>query len=126
LGVRLLICTLAVMAYTYVFANNNETPRLWMPFIPLLLVGMTLRSGVLRATGGDRSSNDEGGGGVARSGGASLRGSAADDQPVAAPWGLRVCLLVIALQVVVTALHWSMMDVREAEYRMFTTGRMWD
>jgi hypothetical protein len=126
LGVRLLICTLAVMAYTYVFANNNETPRLWMPFIPLLLVGMTLRSGVLRATGGDRSSNDEGGGGVARSGGASLRGSAADDPPVAAPWGLRVCLLVIALQVVVTALHWSMMDVREAEYRMFTTGRMWD
>ncbi len=40
---RLLLCTVAVMTFSYFFANNNETPRLWIPFIPLLLIPLAAR-----------------------------------------------------------------------------------
>jgi hypothetical protein len=92
LGRCMLVCTIVAMLYTYLFANNSETPRLWMPFIPLLLVGMGLRRSVFRAN--------------------TVRQR-------------RLCLVLIALQCSVTILHWSMMDVRESEYRL-TSGRMWD
>ena len=91
LGRCLFTCTVAVMIYTYFFANNSETPRLWMPFIPLLLMGMALRRSPFR---GDTPNHRS------------------------------LCLLLIVLQLTVTALHWSMMDVRESEWRL-TTGRMW-
>lgn len=92
LGARLLICTTVVMTYSYFFANNNETPRLWMPFIPLLLLGLALRRSTMRGVDGTSR---------------------------------RLHLFVLALQLSVTVLHWSLMDVRESEWRL-TTGRMWD
>lgn len=92
LGGRLLICTVCVLVFTYFFGNNNETPRLWIPFIPLLLLSLSLSRSTFRT-----------------------------DSP-----RVRVVLLVlIGLQVGVTLLHWSLMDVRETEYRL-ATGRMWD
>ncbi len=88
---RLLICTLAVMTYSYFFANNNETPRLWIPFIPLLLLPLAARRSAWRAP----------------------RASA----------NLAVALLVV--QLLGTVLHWTMMDVRETEYRL-DTGRYFE
>lgn len=93
LGGCVLLLTTALMTYAYFFANNNETPRLWIPLIPFLLLGMALRR-------------------------TSFRKPARN--------GRTVLLLIVALQVTVTLLHWSLMDVRESEYRLFTTGRMWD
>jgi hypothetical protein len=90
---RILICTIAVMTYAYFFANNNETPRLWIPFIPLLVIPLALRRSLFR-----------------------------DDTRSAR----RACAVLIALQLTVTVLHWSLMDVRESEYRIFTTQRMWE
>jgi hypothetical protein len=49
LGSRLLICAGIVLLYTYLFANNRETPRLWIPFIPVLLLGLALRVPVFRS-----------------------------------------------------------------------------
>ncbi len=48
LGRRILVCTIAAMTYSYLFANNSETPRLWIPFIPLLIWGLALRRAALR------------------------------------------------------------------------------
>lgn len=42
-GRAILICTAAVMLYAYFFANNSETPRLWIPFVPLIILGLALR-----------------------------------------------------------------------------------
>ena len=92
LGRRMLWCATLVMTYSYFFANNNETPRLWIPFIPLLLVGMGLRRSALR-----------------------------DGRGISP----RLWTVLVALQVGVTLAHWSLMDVRESEYRL-STGRMWD
>ena len=36
-----------------------------------------------------------------------------------------VCFLLICLQLTVTLAHWSLMDVRESEYRL-STGRMFE
>jgi len=93
LGHCLIASVLGVMTYSYYFANNSETPRLWMPFVPFLLVGMALRRSSMRQE---------------------------------RPNGRTLCILLLGLQLTVTVLHWSMMDVRESEWRLFTTGRMWD
>ncbi len=93
LGFCLLVATIAVMAYTYFFANNSEVARLWIPFVPLLLVGMALRRSAFRAD---------------------------------TPTNRRLAVLLIALQMTVTLAHWSVMDVRESECRLYATGRMWD
>ena len=91
-GKALLVCTIVVMTYTYFFANNNETPRLWIPFVPMLLLGMALRrEAFFQDTLASR----------------------------------KLCLWLIGLQLVVTILHWSLLDVRESEYRLIS-GRMWD
>jgi len=92
LGKWVLVCTFLVLTYAYFFANNNETPRLWMPFIPLLVWAMALRRPLLQ---GD------------------------------SPRHVRIAVLLIALQLGGTLAHWSMMDVRESEYRL-STGRMWE
>lgn len=92
LGGRLLICTVCVLVFTYFFGNNNETPRLWIPFIPLLLLSLSLSRSTFRTD---------------------------------SPRTKAVLLLLMGLQVGVTLIHWSLMDVRETEYRL-STGRMWD
>ncbi len=93
LGVRLLIVTVAVMAYTYFTANNNETPRLWIPFTPVLLLAISLRRSIL------------------------FESNARNRQ---------LCLALILLQLTCTLASWSLLDVRESEYRLFVTQRMWD
>jgi len=92
LGTFLLIFCFIVMTFIYFYGNNSETPRLWIPFIPLLLLGFTLRRGLFHAD---------------------------------TPKSRRVCMFLIGLQLVGTLAHWSLMDVRESEYRL-STGRMWD
>jgi len=89
---RLLVCTLVVLAITYFLGNNNETPRLWIPFIPLLLVSLAMGRGGFRFD---------------------------------SPRNRVILLMLVALQVGVTLLNWSLMDVRETEYRL-STGRMWN
>ena len=79
------------------FANNNETPRLWIPFLALLPVGLAMGRDLFRR-GSDRHR--------------------------------RICLVLIALQIGVSVLHWSMMDVRESEFRLLpgpdgAPPRMW-
>jgi hypothetical protein len=91
-GGRLLVCTMGVLLFTYFFGNNNETPRLWIPFIPLLILPLSLRRSTFRT---DNAKSRV------------------------------VLLLLIGLQIGVTLIHWSVMDVRETEYRL-VTGRMWD
>lgn len=92
LGRRMLVCTTCVLAFTYFFGNNNETPRLWIPFVVLLLVSLSLGRSTFRTE---------------------------------SPRTKAVLLLLIGLQVGVTLVHWSLMDVRETEYRLWTK-RMWD
>lgn len=48
LGGAVLASTILAMTYSYFFANNSETPRLWVPFIPLLQLGMSLRRSPFR------------------------------------------------------------------------------
>ena len=92
LGRRLLVTTVVVLVYVYFFANNSETPRLWIPFVPMLLIGMALRRELFRFDhAGHRT----------------------------------ICVLLLALQLGVTVAHWSLMDVRESEWRL-STGRMWE
>ncbi len=81
----LVVSSVIVMTFTYFSANNNETPRLWIPFLALLPVALALRRDVFRTD---------------------------------APAHRRVCLTLIALQISVSVLHWSMMDVRESEDRL--------
>lgn len=50
-GLALLAFTAAAMTYSYFFANNSETPRLWIPFIPLLLLALSLRRSGFRNDG---------------------------------------------------------------------------
>lgn len=89
---KLLWVSAAAMAYCYFFANNSETPRLWMPFLALLTWALAQRRDWLRAGAAGSVSTS------------------------------RLCLLLLALQIGGSILHWTMMDVRESEMRL-TTGR---
>ncbi len=91
LGGAVLVATGLAMLYSYFFANNSETVRLWIPFIPLLQWGMALRRSPFR-----------------------------DDDPHARAF----CLKLLVLQLAVTLVQWSVMDVRESEWRLLS-GRMW-
>ena len=91
LGLYLLVCTAGVMIATVGF-TNIETPRLWIPFVPLLLLGAALRLRVFRtATAPTR-------------------------------WLLAG---LVGLQVVFSALHWMLMDMREAETRLLSGEFFW-
>lgn len=92
LGGCILLGAAAVMTYTYFFGNNNETPRLWIPFVPLIVWPLALRRRAFR-----------------------------EDSPS----NRTLWVALLAIQAVVTLAHWSLMDVREAEWRL-STGRMWD
>ena len=91
LGFYLLICTLAVMLITIGF-TNAETPRLWIPFVPLLLLGALLRLEAFH-------------------------------QPASRQ---RVMLSgLVFVQIVFSALHWVLMDMREAESRLLSGDFFW-
>jgi hypothetical protein len=84
LGVYLLTATVIVLLATLGF-TNAETPRLWIPFTPLLLLGTLLQLGPLRRP--ERR-------------------------------GVRLLVLLVAVQIITAALQWSLMDMREAETRL--------
>lgn len=81
----LLLGTVAVLVGTVGF-TNVETPRLWIPFVPLLMLGAFVR---LNTRVGRRV-------------------------PSLATW----LAALIAVQVCVSALQWSLMDARESETRL--------
>ncbi len=83
-GGRFLIVTVIVLLLTAGF-TNLETPRLWIPFMPLLLLGGFLL--LHTSPGWERT---------ARS----------------------MLAVLVSLQVTAGALQWSLMDPREAEYRI--------
>ncbi|MBK9127443.1 MAG: hypothetical protein IPM13_06545 [Phycisphaerales bacterium] len=91
-GDVLLSGSAAVMVATVGF-TNAETPRLWIPFIPLLLLGAMLRIDALRP------------------------GTRAVSRPA-----LSFVALLVFAQLVTGWLQWSQMDMRESETRI-TEGR---
>ncbi|MBI1825498.1 MAG: hypothetical protein HYR83_03850 [Planctomycetes bacterium] len=97
-GAILLVCATAVMTYSYFFANNSETVRLWIPFIPILLIGLAVRRSSLRLN--TLSAEED-----------STRDS--------------IAMILLIVQLTVTLAMWTLMDVRESEWRLLT-GRMWN
>ena len=92
LGTKLAICTIVVMLFIYVVLGvTYELPRLWVAFLPPLLLGLCI----------DRPL---------------LRGNPQTRRPrLAMP-----LMLIILTQVSFTALHWTLFDVREVEYRLIS------
>ena len=92
LGTRLAICTVGVMLLLYtVMGVTYELPRLWVAFLPTLALGLAI----------DRPL---------------MRGSARGEHPRAA----RALALIIVTHIAFTALHWTLFDARESEYRLST------
>lgn len=83
-GRWLLTLTLGVMLATIGF-TNLETPRLWIPFVPLLTLGLALQLGTLRTVSRRH---------------AALLG------------------VLTAAHITAAVLQWTLMDPREAEYRL--------
>ena len=54
LGAKLALCTLGVMTLTYVIGIPYELPRLWVVFVPPLLLGLMMIQPVCRSYGGQR------------------------------------------------------------------------
>ena len=88
-GAKLTLCTLVVMAVIYgPLGLTYELPRLWVAFLPLLALGPAIDLPLLRA------------------------GYAPHARAV------RALVLITALQLVFTTLHWTLFDVRESEFRL--------
>jgi hypothetical protein len=89
-GMRLAICTLAVMLLIYgPLGVTYELPRLWIAFLPTLTLGVAIACPLLRGRGFHK------------------RAAVA-------------LVLIVGVQVVFTALHWTMLDAREAEFRLIS------
>lgn len=89
-GTRLALCTLGAMAFIYVVIGlTYELPRLWVAFLPTLVLGLSIDRPLLRGN--------------------------------ATTFRRRVAvalILIIAAQVSFTAMHWTLFDVRELEFRL--------
>ncbi len=95
-GTRLAICTGAVMLLIYVVVGvTYELPRLWVAFLPPLMLGLAIDRPLLRGS----------------------------DWIVHRPVAMALVLIVFA-QIAFTAMHWTFFDVRETEYRL-TSGRFY-
>lgn len=92
-GDGLLIGSVLVMVGTVAF-TNAEAPRLWIPFMPLLMLGAALRLSIFR---GDRLLSD----------GAHAQANRATALTV-----------LVAAQLAVMLVQWVIMDMREAETRL--------
>lgn len=101
LGRHLLICTVAVLLYTYVFAQNAEVPRLWTVFVPLLILPLAIMIPHVQDP--------------------RRLGSPAPP----AQWSRTLLIAILACQTYGTLLHWSLMDVRGTETRL-VTGRYFE
>jgi hypothetical protein len=87
-GVRLLLCSMLVMAFTYVALGvTNELPRLWIAFLPTLTLGAATATPL-------------------------LRGSSRRRRLAAA------LAMIVGVQILFTALHWTLFDARESEQRL--------
>ncbi|MCG3130077.1 MAG: hypothetical protein FLDDKLPJ_00825 [Phycisphaerae bacterium] len=106
-GRWIMLAAAPCLMYCYFFANNNEIARLWMPFLTLLTVSLSM---MLRDRLGSPNETDV----------ATLRSADAPSDRSVRP----VLLLLLALQLGVTLMHWSLMDAREAEWRL-STGVNW-
>jgi hypothetical protein len=73
----------------FVLGMTYELPRLWVAFLPPLLLGLCI----------DRPL---------------LRGSASVERPRVAA----ALMLIVLTQVAFAAMHWTLFDVREVEYRL--------
>lgn len=90
LGSRLALCTAGIMLLIYFgMGVTYELPRLWVAFLPTLLLGLALDSPLLRSRGFHRR--------IAQA-----------------------LVLIVCVQMVFTAFHWTLFDAREAEYRLLT------
>lgn len=95
LGRPLFFATLVVMALTYVFGVTYELPRLWVAFLPPLTLGAMAACPTFR--GSWRTSRH-------------------------ARW---VLFSIVAVQVVFTIIHVSLMDARESEQRILSHRLFW-
>jgi hypothetical protein len=95
LGRPLLFATLIVMGLTYVFGVTYELPRLWVAFVPPLTLGAMAACPTFR--GSWRASRH-------------------------ARW---VLAAVVAVQVLFTITHVSLMDARESEQRILSHRLFW-
>jgi hypothetical protein len=86
LGGWLIVGCLLVMVATVGF-TNIETPRLWIPFTPVLLLGLALRLRDFRLSSSQTN------------------------------WPLTA---LVALHLLMSVLQWTLMDVRESEYRLIS------
>jgi hypothetical protein len=87
LGTRLALCTAVVMLVIYLpLGVTYELPRLWIPFIPPLVLGLMASRPLLSL------------------------------QPKRAATAALVTIVLV--QVVFTALHWTLIDGRESEHRL--------
>ena len=87
-GTRLAICTAAVMLFIYVAMGvTYELPRLWVAFLPLLALGLSIDLPTLRSD---------------------------TEHPRVA----RALALIVFVHVAFTAMHWTLFDARESEYRL--------
>jgi hypothetical protein len=94
-GVRLTICTAAVMLLIYgPLGVTYELPRLWIAFLPTLTLGLAVASPLLRGRG--------------------FRKRAA-----------LAMVLIVGVQLLFTAMHWTLLDAREAEFRLMS-NRFYD
>jgi hypothetical protein len=94
-GVRLTLCTAAVMLLIYgPLGVTYELPRLWIAFLPTLTLGLAVASPLLRGRGFHKR--------------------------VAA-----ALVLIVGVQLLFTAIHWTLLDAREAEFRLMS-NRFYD
>jgi hypothetical protein len=89
-GTRLALCTVAVMLFIYfALGMTYELPRLWVAFLPPLMLGLCVDRPLLRGS--------------------------------ETIWRRRVAaalVLIVLTQTAFTAMHWTLFDVREVEYRL--------
>ncbi|MCC7293472.1 MAG: hypothetical protein IT449_15540 [Phycisphaerales bacterium] len=131
LGACLARVAAACMIYCYFFANNNEIARLWMPFIAVLTAAMSMRrraalgacASEIACTRGNVRMSGNAAASPSRRGSPKQQGSQ-DSVPAGAHSPVGLAILLLTLQLVCTTLHWSMMDAREAEWRMLS-GLQW-
>ena len=85
-GVALGVCTSIVMGITYVLGVTYELPRLWIAFLPLVMLAGMVNRPLLRVKNSRRAV-----------------------VPV---------LWIVCISLVASAVHWSVLDVRESEFRL--------
>ena len=92
LGTRLAMCTIAVMLFVYIVMGvTYELPRLWVAFLPPLILGVAMDRPMLRAR--------------ARS---------------VRPRVAMALALLVMVHIVFSTMHWTLLDARESEYRLST------